>query len=551
VTLRGLALVGVATLLAPGRAAADGEQCVTAPARTPVVRPAESRAPAARAPTPNRCLAGLGDACLRPKPLCAHDLELAKIAWKYYEVNYQPKTGLVNSVDGYPSTTLWDSGSALGATIAAHQLGLITAKDFDDRITSLLATLNTLPLYRNEVPNKAYHTVTAKMVDYANKESPDGIGYSAIDLSRMVTFLDLLGCLYPRHKTAAQRVLHRWSFCRIIAGGQMFGAAFDRAAVQESLNQEGRLGYEQYAALGWKRLGFDVHESATYRNASTQTIKIDNVAIAYDVRDPRKFGAYNYVVTESYALEGLEYGRSAESAPLLRAIYEVQKRRYTRTGIVTAVSEDNVDRDPWFVYNTIFAAGTPWNTITDTGRDMSALKTTSVKAAFALAVLFPDDDYSKVLFDKIATAYDPAKGWYSGIYENGSGLNKAITANTNGIVLEALLYKVYGPVARICDSCGHDPELRLLDNESPSVARDQCFPHVGCDACRQGQVASRLKPLPQRSPPPAPSAVKTPTLPAAPQAKPPAPQAKPPAPQVKPPAPFPTKSAQAPVAGPP
>jgi hypothetical protein len=283
----------------------------------------------------------------------------------------------------------------------------------------------------------------------------------------------------------------------------MYGVAFDAASMQETVNQEGRLGYEQYAALGWKHLGYDMGMSGTYKNENTQTIKIDGVSIAYDVRDPRKFGAFNYVVTESYALEALEYGTTAESAPLLRAIYEVQKRRHERTGIVTAVSEDNVDREPWFVYNTIFAAGTPWNTITDTGRDMSALKTTSVKAALSLAVLFPDDAYSKVLFDKIATAYDSSKGWYSGIYENGTGFNKAITANTNGIVLEALLYKMYGPVARICDRCGHDFKLALIDQESPSVARDQCFPSAKpCESCKQMMATSRLKPLPQRSAPP-------------------------------------------------
>lgn len=213
----------------------------------------------------------------------------------------------------------------------------------------------------------------------------------------------MLGCLYPRHAASARRVIHRWNFCRVVGDGRLYGAAFDRASLQESLKQEGRLGYEQYAALGWRRLGFDVHETATYKNAYTQTIQINNVAITYDVRDPRKYGAYNYVVTESYALEALEYGRSAEAAPLRRAVFEVQKRRHARTGIVTAVSEDNVDREPWFVYNTIFAAGTPWNTITDTGRDMTALKTTSVKAAIALAVLFPEDGYSKVLFDKVAT----------------------------------------------------------------------------------------------------------------------------------------------------
>jgi Protein of unknown function (DUF3131). len=61
------------------------------------------------------------NSCLgNPQGLCSKDLEMAKVAWKYFENNYNPKTGLYNAADKYQSTTMWDTGSALAATIAAH-----------------------------------------------------------------------------------------------------------------------------------------------------------------------------------------------------------------------------------------------------------------------------------------------------------------------------------------------------------------------------------------------------------------------------------------------
>jgi len=38
--------------------------------------------------------------------LSAADMEVARIAWKYFENNYNESTGLVNSVHAYPSTTM-------------------------------------------------------------------------------------------------------------------------------------------------------------------------------------------------------------------------------------------------------------------------------------------------------------------------------------------------------------------------------------------------------------------------------------------------------------
>lgn len=397
---------------------------------------------------------------LSGQPLCESDLKAAEIAWTYFENNYQPTTGLVNSVNNYPSTTMWDTGSALAATIAAHDFGFIDQKTFDDRVTTLLSTLNQMTLFNNEAPNKVYNTLSAEMVDYTNQPSPEGIGVSTLDLARLVSWLNTLVCKYPKYTYQAKQTLLKWDYTRLIQKGQMFGLAKDPVTGETQVLQEGRLGYEQYAGKIFAELGFDQSVAADYNNKFRRNIEIYDLDIAYDSRDPRDFGAYNYVVTESYGLDVMENGYDDINRELVRNIYYVQKARWKDTGAVTAVSEDNVDREPWFIYNTIFTAGLPWNTTTDTGVSHDELKSISTKAAFTLATLFPNDPYSLELNAQIESAYDPKQGWYSGVYENGNGYNKAMTANTNGIILSGLLYKKYGAFYSICEQCQHGIKLK-------------------------------------------------------------------------------------------
>ncbi|PWQ94059.1 DUF3131 domain-containing protein [Leucothrix pacifica] len=407
-------------------------------------------------------------ACFTAKAgLCKEDLDKAKIAWAYYENNYQPKTGLVNSVNNYTSTTMWDTGSAIAATIAAHDFGLIDQKDFDDRIVALIKTLSSMKLFNDEAPNKVYSTTTGKMVDYRNQPSEEGIGVSTLDLARLVSWMNTLICKYPKFTTHANRVLSRWDYDRLIKNGQMYGLARDAVTKKVRVLQEGRLGYEQYAGKVFEQIGFDQSIAADYENKFRSGMDIYDVPVAFDSRDPRVLGAYNYVVTESYGLDAMEHGYDEVNTPLVRNIFDVQKERWKRTGIVSAISEDNVDRKPYFIYNTIFTAGLPWNTTTDRGVQYNELKSVSTKAAFTMAMLYPDDDYSQVLIEQVESAYDPKKGWYSGVYENGGGYNKATTANTNGIVLSTLLYKKYGSMFEICNACGRQIKL------DPSIFKSQ------------------------------------------------------------------------------
>ncbi len=409
---------------------------------------------------PNQCFSA-------QKDLCEADREVAKIAWKYFENNYQEKTGLFNAANQYPSTTMWDTGSALAATIAAEDFGLISNKEFEDKITALIKTLVTMDLFQGEAPNKVYNTKTMKMVTYANKLTPDGIGVSVLDLARLVSWLRTLTCKHPKFKHQVDLALQRWNFDQLIKGGRMQSLKRYPKTGEIKSFQEGRLGYEQYAAKILEREGHQLRHSSTYNNQNRKDINIFGINIATDNRTPEKYHSNNSVVSESYIMDAIENGYDDENTLLINNIYQVQKKRWENTGIVTAVSEDNINKKPYFVYNTIFSGGKTWVAKSSKGEILKEHKTVSNKAAIALSLLYPDDDYSTVLFDKVRNAYDPNKGWYSGIYENGEGFNTSTTANTNGVILSALLYNKYGSTHQICQKC--QPGLKHV-----KINKNQC-----------------------------------------------------------------------------
>ncbi|MCH9671572.1 MAG: DUF3131 domain-containing protein, partial [Gammaproteobacteria bacterium] len=82
------------------------------------------------------------------------ELEWAKIAWRYFEQNTNPETGLVNSIDKYPTTTMWHLADYLAALMAVREFELINSKEFDERISATLVFLNTMKLFFGRLPNR-------------------------------------------------------------------------------------------------------------------------------------------------------------------------------------------------------------------------------------------------------------------------------------------------------------------------------------------------------------------------------------------------------------
>lgn len=380
----------------------------------------------------------------KARALTAEEERWAKIAWKYFENNTIDKTGMVNSADKYPASTLWDTSSYLMGLISAQRLQIISDDEFNNRTHKLLDSLAKLPLFEDKLPNKSYNTISLKMVDYKNRETIQGIGWSAIDVGRLMVPMNILVWQYPEFTTDVKDILDQWDLAAMVKDGSLYGAVREQEETQYL--QEGRLGYEEYAAKSLQLMGYDVSEALDYQSW-LKFIKIYGINIATDSRRPEEFTAHNYVVSEPYILDGIEFGWDQVSQQFSNRLYAVQKARYDDTGILTAVSEDNIDQAPYFVYNTVFTGGKKWNAITESGEDASEFKSLSTKAAFGWHALY-ETDYTRKLIQTASKLHDEEKGWYSGLYEKTGEPNKALTANTNGIILETLAYKAMGPLLK-------------------------------------------------------------------------------------------------------
>ncbi|MES2767352.1 MAG: DUF3131 domain-containing protein [Bacteroidota bacterium] len=373
--------------------------------------------------------------------LSAEEKQWAQTAWKYFENNTNAETGLVNSVDNYASTTMWDMGSYFMALISAYRLEIIPKAEFDQRLDKALATLQKVPLFDNSVPNKAYNTATGRMTDYRNQPSEKGIGWSALDLGRFLVPMNIIVWNYPSHAAQVRGLLSRWNFQSVVNNGILYGSGVDTTG-KKTIWQEGRLGYEQYAAKPFNTLGLDVSNAIRY-DRHFATMNVNDIEIGFDNRTPEEWHAQNYVLSEPYILDGLEYGGDITSRELAWRIYRAQEERFKKTGILTAATEDHVDREPYFVYNTVFSGGQAWRCMSPSGKDFPELRSLSTKAAFGWHALY-NTDYTKKLISKIQSLKDPARGWYGGVYENNNQTNKAISCNTNAVILEALAYKKFG-----------------------------------------------------------------------------------------------------------
>lgn len=379
--------------------------------------------------------------------LTEEEFKMAKIAWQYFENNYNDSTGFVNASDNYSAVTMWDITSGAMGIVSAYEIGIIDSAECFDKIGKLLKSLTVIPLFNGKLPNKVYNAQTLKMVDYANTEVPDGLGWTAVDIGRFFVFVNKIYRDYPVFTTQINKVISRWNLEDMINDGYLQGISFTSKDKRAKLIQEGRLGYEEYAAKGLTITGFDLWEAMDYTDF-IRFVHFDNIDIAYDSRESTTKPSYNFTVSEPYILDGIEYGWNNDARELAWRIYNVQKKRYKETGFVTAVSEDHIDTLPYFVYNTVVNEGDKWVCISESGEDASEFKTLSTKAAFGWYVLF-SEAYSDTLINAVKNLYKPGSGWYAGQYEKGGRINKSINVNTNGIVLECLNYKTNGRLVGI------------------------------------------------------------------------------------------------------
>jgi len=368
---------------------------------------------------------------------------LARAAWSYLERNTDPGTGLAAAVRGHPAVSLWDIGSQLMAIIAAEDLRLIRAAQASQRLLRVLRSLGRLALCDGRLPNKAYDVRTLEMTELDGRPAPAGTGWSALDVARVLAGVSLVAWRHPELAPAARDAVARWRLESLVNGTALRGASRGPDGAL-TMHDEGRLGYEHLAAkelLAWGLPVAPLVDPARHAVIA----RVEGLPVARDDRRPEDHGgARAPVVSEPWVLDGLENGFDAVTLPAARVLLLAQSRRFDATGRLTAASEDHLDRPPWFAYSAIVDGDETWTARGPDGAPAPGAFTFSTKAAVAWGVLF-QGDYPDRLLRAAGELIVPGEGLLAGRYDEGGAPNRALSLNTNAVVLEALAYRIRGP----------------------------------------------------------------------------------------------------------
>ena len=363
--------------------------------------------------------------------------DAARLAWKHFNKLWSPGTGLAFATADYNKLTSWDIGSVLAATYSARVLGIIDSAEYDRRVSLTLRTVNALPLYRGFAYHRVYLAKDAKMAGRGGGLSTRGYGYSATDVGRLMLWLRIIADVDPQHGQSATRAAHRLGMDSIVSGGYLHGEDMGESGKRRHF-QEGRIGYEQYAAAGFSAWGADVAAALdVQRNAKPVTVS--GAQILEDTR------GLDRVTSDPFVLLGLEVGWSAAIKPLALEVLHAQENRATETGVLTFASEDAVGIPPYyFYYYCVYCTRKPFVIeISQPGRTLTKPRWVSTKAIFAWHALV-NSAYTRRGMDGVQAAANDGRGWNSGLFEGTQKPTNTFDINTAAVILEAAAYARIG-----------------------------------------------------------------------------------------------------------
>jgi hypothetical protein len=415
--------MAAAAWLALGATALSAMQAASGPPASPGAKPPARRSPPA---SPSA----------RP-PLrdeAAVFADAARIAWSFMQRHFQPSTGLIGAVGRYPYTTVWDIGSSLAALYCAHELQFLNDADYDRRLRRALATLKKVPLFDGIAFNKSYNVRTGAMASHDGLPSKRGAGWSTTDLGRMLVWLKIVA-QQPGYSEDAAAIVKRMDAAKLVRDGYLWGATLERQGLREY--QEGRVGYEQYAAQGFAAWGLTAARALDMKENAIPITVMGRTLLA-DFRGEDRY------TSEPLVLMGLELGWTPELERLARELLAAQEERYRRTGRVTIVSEDAIGRPPhFFYYYCAYTNGKEFGIdVQDIRAAVDGPRWVSTKSAFAWHALLPSD-YTRRALAAVARSRAPG-GWGSGVYEDSGRSTGTANINTEAVVLESAVVKRTG-----------------------------------------------------------------------------------------------------------
>ena len=362
--------------------------------------------------------------------------DAAHTAWAFIEHNYSAQTGFVNANPTWPYPTLWDVASSIASYYSARGLGIITDQDYKTRTRKALETLKAARLYNGIAYGSNYDANTGELVGLDQKPSQTGTRYSSLDLGRLLIWLKIVAEHDADLAPLANDVAHRLNGKKIIKGGYLQGEQITKDG--KTSYQEGRLGYEQYAASGFNLWGMRADRALNMRS-NARTVQVDGVPVWVDKR------GLDRLTSEPFIIHGVELGLSGDMRELAWQTLALQAKRYEKTGQMTMASEDALNDKPYyFYYYCVYCSGKEFViNVHKPGVNLDAPRWISSKAAFAWNVLLPSQ-YTWLAIKSVQHAQQPGRGWTTGVYEKTNKSTGAMSLNTDAVILESALYHKTG-----------------------------------------------------------------------------------------------------------
>lgn len=373
-----------------------------------------------------------------PQNLTQQELKFARVAWSYFEHHTDPKTGFSAAAQGENTLGPWEMGATLMAIVCAQRLNLISARTAHEKLSACLQSIAALPTGRQQVPGLVYCHISLSPIGADGGPSEKLIGWSARQIMRLVAGFVVVAHHFPDMAPEISMILNRWNLGRLIDGSN-FVSARSRPDGHLYTTHEEYLGYEQYAARVACLVGLEAQFGLDLRPILSGYTFGKHLLPG----DKRQSDRLPFVITsEPFHLEAMEFGWRQDMLDVAASLFLAQKARFEQTGHLTAVSEDALDQPPDFAISGVLEGKAPFACMSRSGRDVSALRTLSTKAAFCWWALIPTP-YGQKLLDGISELHT-AKGWLAGIYETGGRVNAVHSLNTNAVILQALHYRAKG-----------------------------------------------------------------------------------------------------------
>jgi len=355
---------------------------------------------------------------------------LAHKAWQYFKHNSNENTGFAFDTHEYPFSSMWGTGSYIAAVISAQKLGVISQKEFDKRIRMLLSSLNNMPLYNQELPNRQYRVDSLELIDSNNSSSTIGSGWTAIGIGRLLVWLKILEAWYPSYQNSILAFIERNDFQRALQNGELNGSYYDGNS--ETLFIEGRFGYEQYAAMGYKLWGYSVDNALNYDTVVFKKL--------YEIDLPVDSRAGSHLVSDPFLLASMEFSLIDDDYErFTQRIYDVQKQHSLDIKRSVAQTEINLNHSPWFVYQNISNEEDFWQVTSNDGKSYPKFSGFSTHGIFMFDAVFADEHSQNMMTEAINLQSDNF-GFYTGKTYLGETIRE-LSAHSNGVILQSLLFK--------------------------------------------------------------------------------------------------------------